>query len=205
MVFAAADGDAVADLVRRARGNPGALIQAFAGWATDPQAQAKRRLVLGAMAAEPQPMTRLAESPGGGGSVAAAPRRRSAPSRHRQRGLVGVDRTAGAQGSGFHVRGGAPTRTAGGDRVVHRARALRSCRRARRRPAQRPHLRLHRPLSPGRSRPAARRRRGRAQAGRRRRRGVAGWARPGRKQHARAPVEHRRNVEAALRQAAAPH
>jgi hypothetical protein len=58
---AAADGDEVADLLRRARGNPGVLIQAFAAWATDPQAQAKRRLVLGAMAAEPQPMTRLAE------------------------------------------------------------------------------------------------------------------------------------------------
>ncbi len=37
------------------------LIEAFAAWASDPQAQAKRRVVLGAMAAEPQPMARLAE------------------------------------------------------------------------------------------------------------------------------------------------
>ena len=55
-----ADGDEVADLLRRARGNPGLLIEAFAAWASDPQAQAKRRVVLGAMAAEPQPMARLA-------------------------------------------------------------------------------------------------------------------------------------------------
>ena len=56
-----ADRDELADLLRRARGNPGVLIEAFAAWAPDPHAQAKRRVVLGAMAAEPQPMTRLAE------------------------------------------------------------------------------------------------------------------------------------------------
>jgi hypothetical protein len=54
------DADEVADLLRRARGNPGVLIEAFAAWASDPQAQGKRRVVLGAMAAEPQPMARLA-------------------------------------------------------------------------------------------------------------------------------------------------
>jgi hypothetical protein len=57
----AADADELADLLRRARGNPGVLIDAFAAWAPDPQALAKRRVVLGAMAAEPQPMARLAE------------------------------------------------------------------------------------------------------------------------------------------------
>ena len=55
------DAEELADLLRRARGNHGVLIEAFAAWASDPQAQAKRRVVLGAMAAEPQPMTRLAE------------------------------------------------------------------------------------------------------------------------------------------------
>jgi hypothetical protein len=53
------DADEVADLLRRARGNPGVLIEAFAAWASDPQAQGKRRVVLGAMAAEPLPMARL--------------------------------------------------------------------------------------------------------------------------------------------------
>jgi len=57
----AGDADELADLLRRARGNPGVLIEAFAAWAADPRAQAKRRVLLGAMVAEPQPMTRLAE------------------------------------------------------------------------------------------------------------------------------------------------
>ncbi len=52
--------DEAADLVRRARGNPGLLIEAFAAWAGDPGAQPARRVVLGALAAEPQPMVRLA-------------------------------------------------------------------------------------------------------------------------------------------------
>ena len=53
------DTDEIADLLRRARGNPGVLIEAYAAWASDPRAQGKRRLVLGALAAEPQPMARL--------------------------------------------------------------------------------------------------------------------------------------------------
>jgi len=55
------DADELGDLLRRARGNPGVLIEAFAAWASDPQAQVKRRVVLDAMAAEPQPMARLGE------------------------------------------------------------------------------------------------------------------------------------------------
>ena len=57
---AAADVDDVADLLRRARGNPGLLVEAFAAWASDPQAQGRRRIVLGALSAEPQAMARLA-------------------------------------------------------------------------------------------------------------------------------------------------
>lgn len=50
----------VAELVRRSRGNPGQLIDAFAAWASDPQALAARRIVLGALGAQPDPMARLA-------------------------------------------------------------------------------------------------------------------------------------------------
>ncbi len=55
------DAGEIAELLSRARGNPGVLIDAYAAWAADPRAQGKRRVVLGAMAAEPQAMTRLAE------------------------------------------------------------------------------------------------------------------------------------------------
>ena len=58
-VGAGGDIDEIADLLRRARGNPGVLIEAYAAWASDPRAQGRRRLVLGALAAEPQPMARL--------------------------------------------------------------------------------------------------------------------------------------------------
>lgn len=56
-----ADGDSaeIAELLRRARSNPGLLIEAYAAWASDPAAQGKRRVVLGALAAQPQPMARL--------------------------------------------------------------------------------------------------------------------------------------------------
>ena len=50
----------VPDLVRQAHGNPGPLIAAFAAWAGDPSALPARRIVLGALAAESQPMARLA-------------------------------------------------------------------------------------------------------------------------------------------------
>lgn len=59
-VGASGDTDEIADLLRRARGNRGVLIEAYAAWASVPQAQGKRRRVLGALAAEPQPMARLA-------------------------------------------------------------------------------------------------------------------------------------------------
>ncbi|HET6146679.1 MAG TPA: hypothetical protein VFH68_04050 [Polyangia bacterium] len=47
------------DLLRRARANPGLLVTAFAAWAPDPQARAARQVVVGAMAALPQPGARL--------------------------------------------------------------------------------------------------------------------------------------------------
>jgi len=47
------------DLLRRARGNPGLLVDAFTAWAPDPQAQAARRVLVSAMAALPQPGARL--------------------------------------------------------------------------------------------------------------------------------------------------
>jgi hypothetical protein len=50
----------VTNLVRGARGNPGPLIAAFAAWAGDPQAQEARRILLAALATEPQPLVRLA-------------------------------------------------------------------------------------------------------------------------------------------------
>ena len=50
----------VSHLLRGARGNPGPLIAAFAAWAGDPQALPARRVLLGALAAEPQPLVRLA-------------------------------------------------------------------------------------------------------------------------------------------------
>ena len=48
------------DLLRRARGNPGVLIEAFAAWAPDPTARAARQVLVAAMAALPQPDARLA-------------------------------------------------------------------------------------------------------------------------------------------------
>jgi len=48
------------DLLRRARGNPGLLVDAFAAWAPDPRARAARQVVVAAMAALPQPGARLA-------------------------------------------------------------------------------------------------------------------------------------------------
>ena len=48
------------DLLRRARGNPGLLIDAFASWAPDPEARSARRVLVSAMAALPQPAARLA-------------------------------------------------------------------------------------------------------------------------------------------------
>jgi hypothetical protein len=53
---AGAGNGEIADLLRRARGNPGVLIEAYAAWASDPLAQGKRRLVLGALAAERRPL-----------------------------------------------------------------------------------------------------------------------------------------------------
>jgi hypothetical protein len=49
----------VSQLLRGARGNPGPVIAAFAAWAGDPQALAARRVLLGALAAEPRPLLRL--------------------------------------------------------------------------------------------------------------------------------------------------
>jgi len=48
------------DLLRRARGNPGLLVDAFAAWAPDPRARTARQVVVGAMASLPQPGARLA-------------------------------------------------------------------------------------------------------------------------------------------------
>jgi hypothetical protein len=50
----------IPELLRGARGNPGPLIAAFASWSGDPAALFARRIVLGALAAEPQPLVRLA-------------------------------------------------------------------------------------------------------------------------------------------------
>jgi hypothetical protein len=47
-------------LLRGAQGNPGPLIAAFASWAGDPEALAARRVLLGALAADPRPLVRLA-------------------------------------------------------------------------------------------------------------------------------------------------